>query len=358
MSLHSGQSHLTNVKTRLLSEKSTTKKQLHLPQKDIVQLRNIPKKAKDPEIIRVLQPAIDYREGDFEGIKLYASRALLRARLPALARALEVLRDQNMLGKEGITFAEFSACVEYILGPSATRAAWDSLNGRRPNQHQPKGKYNRDATQNQAKFLELLMNFSLSSFKNLRKSNFHQKTQRGRPIATIRLPSEGELDQLLLYAGLIEDQDINNENVWKSEASLRSTPTYRAIIGVGAYVESNGERQYARHELAKLTGCSIAVVRKDATRVDMRVEVMPVIRCPFKDEDFDCLPADHVELEWAQKNGLIPPGRHFQTYLGDKSFEYTKKGYLACKETGTKQVMDCEYQASKYYPTGKIQTIK
>src|SRR5689334_21085190 len=61
--------------------------------------------AKTPEIISIPQELVEYRDGDFEGIKLYASRALSHAQLEPLSRALEILRDQNMLGRQGVTFS-------------------------------------------------------------------------------------------------------------------------------------------------------------------------------------------------------------------------------------------------------------
>jgi hypothetical protein len=292
-----------------------------------------------------------------EGIKLYASRALGRARMWALALALEILRDAGLMGMKDVTFSMFFKPLVGHLGKSTARVAWNCLRGISPNRNKTKGKYRRDAIQNRKKLLELFVIFA-HSYNKVRACNSDKQLAVGRPETTVDIPSEGELAELLLRAGLIEEADINDQNVFKSWNSLSIKKHYRGLIGTGEYVKRNGERQYPRSELAKLTDCSLSTARKDAEWTDTKVEPMEPSKKPFKKEDRETLPANFTDLEEAQKKGLFPGGIHFEPYLGDAWFPYTKTGYDACVATGTKRVMECRYQASKYYPSDSVQIIQ
>jgi hypothetical protein len=242
------------------------------------------------------------------------------------------------------------------LGESATREAWNSLRGIPPNRHKHKGKYKKDTIQNQEKLLELFVNFAHYNTLLLKESNFHKQFRPGRPETTVDIPSEKELTELLLRAGLIEESDINGKNVFKPWEAFASKADYRSLIGTGEYVKRHGAKAYPRSELAALTGCSLSTARKDADRTDTKVESQDVLRKPFKEEYRKNLPDDRDALKRDQKSRVLPGGIHFQTDNG-KKFEYTKNGYDACIATGTKLVLECRYQASKYYPSEKVEII-
>jgi hypothetical protein len=320
----------------------------------------VPTKVPVPVIVAVPQAETTPRWDGYQGIKLYASRALFRANLEILARGLEILHDADLMGKKGVSKKDIEDCALPVLGASGVRGLWDVLNGRAPNRHETKGEYDRDAFQNRDRFMELLVSFSPSyNNKYLREEKTHQKIGRGRPSSYVNIPSEKELTQLLLNSGLIEKADVNDQNVLKQHSDLKSKAAYRAKIGVGEHVKRNGEGQYTRRELADLTGCSLPTVRRDAVKVlGMRVDTMPKNRKPYPAKYRDSLPVDHIAKEKQEALGNIPFGVHFETSLGDEQFEYTQAGWDACKATGTKCVMECTYVSSKYYPSEKVTLIE
>jgi hypothetical protein len=304
----------------------------HLPAEEVAaqlahRLANpiVPIKAPEPTITHVSQAPTEPRWDGYEGIKLYASRALLRAGLEVLARGFEILHDSDLMGRRDVLFSEISERTEPVMGKSGTRALSDIFNGKIPNRHPTNGKYNRDEQENRKKLMDLLVSFAHSSNTNTRGDKTHQKIGKGRPKKRINPPSEGELAQMLIAAGLIERTDINDNNVLKERGDLATNWNYRAKIGVGEHVKRNGEGQYKRSVISNLTGQSLSTVRQDAVKyMAMRVDSMPPNREPYSDKYREALPVDHVELEAWEKHEVIPAGYWFENFLGDQQFEYTQ----------------------------------
>ena len=71
-----------------------------------------------------------------------------------------------------------------------------------------------------SRFLKVIREFCVkitpSLDKQMRENNFHTEIKRSRPQESLRLPSEGELDQLLIAAGLLDLADSIPALNWRS----------------------------------------------------------------------------------------------------------------------------------------------
>jgi hypothetical protein len=306
------------------------------------------------------------------GISIGTARALLRAGMPHLAMAVEILTDKGYATKV-ISRSELTHILAGFLSKEQARKAFDEFSGKPSSRYSKKGVYKQGVAKKIETFREFLVKMSsINILKHLNLDNLttnspvskRGRVGEGRPSkAVVYIPSEAELKTLLKGAGFIcgdvtirRDAKLQGEfATWpvKPLDAFEKSSSYKDFI-MGYQVYQHGEGKYSRKQLTDPIGDQPRNARRRAQRLGFTVTPNDPKLRPLKQADVERLiPKDEeARLQWIA-NGWCTENDYIKNSRVDrKRYRYTWEGYRQARETSkTGKVYRARDEMSTYDPS-------